>query len=54
LEEVTLSLSHDILMEVDDNVLLIVGDPQGILDQHLRLCQIHFLNIILYIDNLKI
>ncbi len=28
-------------------ILLIVGDPQGILDQQLRPCPIHLLNIII-------
>jgi hypothetical protein len=31
-------------MEVDDNISLIVDDPQGILDQQLRLHPIHLLN----------
>jgi hypothetical protein len=27
---------HKVLMEVDDNILLIVGDPQGVLDSALQ------------------
>jgi hypothetical protein len=36
LEEVAVDVSHQVLMEVEDNILLIVSDPQGILDQQLR------------------
>jgi hypothetical protein len=32
LEEVTVRTSKKVLTEVDNNILLIVGDPQGILD----------------------
>jgi hypothetical protein len=38
-------------MEVDDNVSMIVGDPQGILDQQLWPLQIPLLNIILILIN---
>ncbi len=38
---------HEVLMEVDDNIVLIVGDQQGILDQQLRPHIIHLLNIII-------
>jgi hypothetical protein len=31
LEEVTVRAGHEVLTEVDDNNVLIVGDPQGIL-----------------------
>jgi hypothetical protein len=34
---------HETLMEVDDNILLIVVDPQGILDEQLRTHPIHVL-----------
>jgi hypothetical protein len=34
-------VGHEVLVEFDDNILLIVGDAQGILDQQLRLCLIH-------------
>jgi hypothetical protein len=33
LEEVDVHAGHKALMEVDDSILLIVGNPQGILDQ---------------------
>jgi hypothetical protein len=36
LEKVTVCAGHEVLMEVHDNFLLIVGDPQGILDEQLR------------------
>ncbi len=36
-------------MEVDDNTSMIVGDPQGILDQHLSPRLILLLNIIIII-----
>jgi hypothetical protein len=35
LEEVALCALHDVLMEVVDSILLIVGNPQGIWDQQL-------------------
>jgi hypothetical protein len=31
LEEVTVQAGHEVLTEVDDNNVLIVGEPQGIL-----------------------
>jgi hypothetical protein len=34
LEEVALRAGYKVLMEVDDNSALIIGDPQGILVQH--------------------
>jgi hypothetical protein len=34
-------------LEVDDNSVLIVGDPQGILGQQLRPCPMQLLNIII-------
>jgi hypothetical protein len=33
LEEVTMLAGHEVLMEIANNSLLIVGDLQGILDQ---------------------
>ncbi len=33
LEEVAVCAVHKVLLKVDDNILLIVGDPQGILDE---------------------
>jgi hypothetical protein len=43
---------HKVSMEVDDKILLIVGDPQGILDQQLGPCQVHFFNIIIIVENI--
>jgi hypothetical protein len=40
-------------MELDDSILLIVGDPQGILNWKLRPHPIHLLNIILSINYIK-
>ncbi len=37
---------HEILMDVDNNILLIVGNPQGIWDQQPSLQPINILNII--------
>jgi hypothetical protein len=36
LEEAIVHAGREVLVEVGDNILLIVGDPQKILDQHLR------------------
>jgi hypothetical protein len=41
LEDVALPDDHDVLTDVDVNILLIVGDPQGILDQQLGPCPMH-------------
>ncbi len=38
-------------MEVDDNILLIVGGSQEILDQQLRPRPIHLINTIMFIIN---
>jgi len=46
LEEVAVHARRKVLMEVDDNNALIVGDPQGILGLKLRHCLICLLNII--------
>jgi hypothetical protein len=35
-EEVIVHDGYDVLVEVDNNSALIVGDPRGILGQHLR------------------
>jgi hypothetical protein len=45
LAEVAERSGHEVLMEVDKNISLIVLDMQGIFDQQLRLCPIHSLNI---------
>ncbi len=39
--------SYNVLIEVDDNVSLIVGDPQGILDLQLWSRPIYLLNIVI-------
>jgi hypothetical protein len=36
LEEAAVHAGHEVLMEVDDNILLIAVNPQGILDEQLR------------------
>jgi hypothetical protein len=36
MEEVSASAGREVLMEADDNILLIVYDPQGIFDQQFR------------------
>ncbi len=51
LEEVTVHAGHKVLMEVDDNTLLIIGNPRGILDQQLRPHGINLLNIIITLIN---
>jgi hypothetical protein len=42
--------SHKVLMEVDDYILLISGDPQGILDQQLRPQQVYELTYLFIIS----
>jgi hypothetical protein len=39
LKEITVGAGHKVLVEVDDNSVLIVGDLQGILGQQLSLTQ---------------
>jgi hypothetical protein len=51
LEEVAVRVGRKVLMEVDDNILLIVSDPQGILDQQLRPHPSHLLKITINILN---
>jgi hypothetical protein len=46
LEEVTVCSGHKVLMEVENNILLIVGNLQGILEQQLRPRTIHLLQLI--------
>ncbi len=46
LKEVTALTGHQVLKEVDDNISLIVGDPQWIFDLQLRAHSIDLLNII--------
>jgi hypothetical protein len=47
---------HKVLMEVQDDISLIVGDLQGILGQQLGPCLIRLLNIIIIflISNIKL
>jgi len=47
LYKVTMRAVHQVLMEVDDNILLIVGDQQGILSEQPMPRLIQFLNIII-------
>jgi hypothetical protein len=49
LEDVHGRAGRKVLMEVDDNIWMIIGDLQGILDQQLRPRQIHFLIIVILI-----
>jgi hypothetical protein len=51
LEEVTMPAGRTVSVEVDDNILQIVGDPQGILDKQLRPHPIHLLNIIIVLNS---
>jgi hypothetical protein len=44
-EEVTMRGGREVLVEVDDNSLLIIGDLQGISVEQLRSRQTHLLNI---------
>ncbi len=47
MEEVALCAGHKVLMEDDNNIVPIVGDPQGILDRQLKPRTINLLNIII-------
>ncbi len=51
LEEVAVCTGHKVLVEVDNNILLIVGKLQGILYKQFRPCRVHFLNIIFMLIN---
>ncbi len=46
LEEVAVHAGCKVLLEVDESILLIVGDPQQILDQQLRSHPISLLDVI--------
>jgi hypothetical protein len=48
IEEVTESTHHEVLMEVDGNISLIVGNPQGILGESWGLAQSTHKILILY------
>ncbi len=54
LEEVTACSGPEVSMEVDNTSVLIVGDPQGILGQHLRPQPIDSLNIIIILLLIKL
>jgi hypothetical protein len=47
LEHAVVCVGLEVLLEVDDNILLIVGDPQGVLDQLLRPRPIQLLNVVI-------
>jgi hypothetical protein len=47
LEEVAVRAGQEVLMGVDDNILLIVGKPHGILDQQLSPHAAQLLNVII-------
>ncbi len=51
LEEVSVRAGHEVSMEVDDNISLIVEDPQGILEHQHRPRPIHLLNTITLLIN---
>jgi hypothetical protein len=44
-DEVGERAGHEVLMEVDDNILRFIGDPRGILGKQLRPRPIHSLII---------
>jgi hypothetical protein len=50
LKEVAMPVGHNVLMVID-LYFLIVGDPQGILDQQLKTHPILSLNIIIMLNN---
>jgi hypothetical protein len=45
LEEVAVNAGHKVWMEVDNYILMIVGDPLGILNQQHMSHPIHLINI---------
>ncbi len=47
LEEVAVRAAHEVWMDVDNNISLILDDPRGILDEQLLHHPIHLLNIII-------
>jgi hypothetical protein len=54
LEEVIVSAGHEVLVEVDNTIALIVSDPCGILGQQLRPRPIHLLYIIITLVTFKL
>jgi hypothetical protein len=51
MKEIAVHAGYEVLMEVDENILLIVGDPQGISDRQLRPYPIQLLKIIIIGNN---
>ncbi len=49
LEEIAVHAEREFLMKVDNNILLIAGDPHGIFNHWFRPHLIHLLNIIILI-----
>ncbi len=49
LEEDAVCAGHKVMIKAENYSVLIVGDPQVILDEQLRLHPIHILNIIMTI-----
>jgi hypothetical protein len=49
LEDIVVHSGHEVLMEVDNNILIPVGDLQGILDEQLRPQPINSLNINVFV-----
>jgi hypothetical protein len=45
LEGIAVHAGHEVLVEVDDNISMTVGNPQGILDEQFRPQPINSLNI---------
>jgi hypothetical protein len=56
--EVAVNVGHKGSVKVDDNSVLIVGNPQGICDEQFRLQPINLLNkiiiILVRVENLKV
>jgi hypothetical protein len=50
-EEVTVLAGHRVLIKVDENGVLIIGNPQGIFGWQLTPAPIHLLNIFCYYIN---
>jgi hypothetical protein len=53
LEEIAVHAGHEVLMEVDYNISLIVSNQWGILDQQLKPHPITLLRIIIWINDIK-
>jgi hypothetical protein len=49
LKVVVVRADYEVLMDVDDNSALAVGNPHGILNQQVGHCPIHLLNIVIII-----